>query len=76
MQKKSQKLQSMQDKKRKYLKDACACEEEMGGAEGTFRPKSRATVGRQQQTWKLRSRPCKLGIKEEQLRVALQWMLL
>ena len=39
MQKKSQKLQSMQDKKRKYLKDACACEEEMGGAEGTFRPK-------------------------------------
>ena len=29
MQKRSQKLQSLQDKNRKYLKDACACEEEM-----------------------------------------------
>ena len=29
MQKTSQKLQSIQDKQRKYFKDACACEEEM-----------------------------------------------
>ena len=30
MQKRFQKLQSLQDKKRNLLKEACACEEEMG----------------------------------------------
>ena len=71
MQKRSQKLQSLQDKKRNHLKDACACDEEMRmlgkEVEEPGRHFSRhasrlcpdwATVGGQQRNWKTKSRPC------------------
>ena len=73
-QKRSQKLQSLQDKKRNYLKDACACEEEiqklreeMEERQARFRlyQRSRATVGWRQMTWKKGSRFCRQGWKEE-----------
>ena len=41
MQKRSQKLQSLQDKKRHFLKEACACEEEMRKVSEEFRRKER-----------------------------------
>ena len=85
MQKRSQKLQSLQDKKRN-LKDSCAWEEEIaqlrdGGAEGTYRdtlPGLARKVGRLSEG---SSRdgdpgPAGWGRKKRQLRVAFQWMLL
>ena len=72
MQKRSQKLQRLQDKKRNHLKDACACEEEMRMlSEEVEEPgrhfsrhvsrlcPDRATVGGQQRNWKTKSRPCR-----------------
>ena len=78
MQKKSQKLQSLQDKQRNHLENACACEEvvqihseEMEERKAMFEThiwlyrRSQATVGRQQMTWKWRSRPCRQERKQE-----------
>ena len=81
MQKKSQKLQSLQDKK-KYLKDAGDCEEEMrmlheeneerqARFQARFQARlrhclrSRAVVERKQIFWKKKSRLCKQERKEE-----------
>ena len=47
MQKRSQKLQSLQDKKRKYIKEACAGEEEMRKANGRSAGKTSALRGQQ-----------------------------
>ena len=74
MQKRSQKLQSLQDKKRNYIKEACACEEEMRNVFEeveerrvrleTLSEKS-GNCRRQQMIWKTKSRSCKQGNREE-----------
>ena len=76
LQKRSQKLQSLQDKKKHYLKEACASEEETQKLEDmekssdhTFRPRrrSRVKVEGLQVKWKRRFGSCKLERKGEEV---------
>ena len=64
----------MQDKKRSFLKEACACEEEMREVSEEMEEKkvrfatlseNRETVELQQMIWKKKSRSCRQGRKEE-----------
>ena len=85
MQKRSQKSQSLRDRQRNHLKSARECEEEMQKLgkemeerktlyETRFRALSeKSTVEKPQQSWKMRSRPCR-QVKKEEVAVRLSPM--
>ena len=80
MQKRSQKSQSLRDRQRNHLSSARECEEEMQMLNKRWTReasepcrKSRATVEKPQQSWKMRSRPCR-QVKKEEVAVRLNPM--
>ena len=70
MQKRSQKLQSLQDKQRNHLKNACACEKEMQMLNKEMEERkalheTRFQASSEMSGYSRRSRPCRRAKKEE-----------